>query len=94
MWQFVAGKRQLDTPSECPASAQRSLAYLGKTPQTRNGSRMWRPIMRGLVVAGDASAIGFGARPLSLVADLLGDLMSVMTVPSESDMAALGLASL
>lgn len=64
LWADLRGSTQLDDRRSLTVTVQNQLQFLVDNLADHNGSLIWPP-MQGMVVAGDASAIGFGARLIS-----------------------------
>ena len=73
-----------------PDELRDTLTFLADVLPSMNEGSIWKSL-RGNVVAGDASALGFGARPLVLDGVIPSDLQS-LTYPSDELLQQQGLA--
>ena len=92
LWSALVGVARWDDVFSQPEKCLPTFQYLADNLERMNGSRMWRR-QRGIIVAGDASAVGFGAYPVAVDAIIPTDATK-LRIPSQEDMETWGILPL
>ena len=89
LWSALVGVTDWENVYSQPERCRPTLQYLADNLEHMNGRRMWSR-QRGIIVAGDASAVGFGAYPVALDAIIPADV-NQLQIPDQATMDAWGL---
>ena len=89
LWSALVGIASWDEVFSSPAGCLATFDYLVENLEQMNGRRIWAR-QRGVIVAGDASAVGFGAYPVAVDAVIPAD-PDQLHIPSSSEMEQWGL---
>eukprot|EP00873_Tetraselmis_striata_P024069 jgi/Tetstr1/444333/TSEL_032224.t1 len=88
LWEETAGTKAWDMPSPLQPRLSAYLRFLADHCAKHNGKRIWQR-QQGLIVCGDASAIGFGARVVNPYGNFEGD-PDTWAVPSHEQLQRWG----
>ena len=89
LWSALVGVASWDEVFQSPAGCLTTFQYLEEHLEEMNGHRIWAR-QRGIIVAGDASAVGFGAYPVAVDAVIPAD-PDQLQLPSSDEMENWGL---